>query len=193
MRVEGTPYPLGAPPYLVGTSCALRTPFSYTTRILVSKNSLYNPPGVLTPVSRKYLLSLFRVVLLQIRATCHPRIRKEKATWLITLQILRSMGMWSIAVGLRKKKRTINPRERRRRAEMKMKSHYLNLGTCMFKKSSLPDRVRKPKIEFIPFRLLQENKQELCKKILSLEQEIDDLRDQNFVLKRKLRKKPTPN
>ena len=62
-----------------------------------------------------------------------------------------------------------------------------------FKKSSLPDRVKKPKIEFIPFRLLQENKQELCKKILSLEQEIDDLRDQNSVLKRKLRKKPTPS
>ena len=62
-----------------------------------------------------------------------------------------------------------------------------------FKNSSLPDRVKKPKIEFIPFRLLQENKQELCKKILSLEQEIDDLRDQNSVLKRKLRKKPTPS
>ena len=62
-----------------------------------------------------------------------------------------------------------------------------------FKKSSLPDRAKKCKIEFIPFRLLQENKQELCKKILSLEQEIDDLRDQNSVLKRKLRKKPTPS
>ena len=62
-----------------------------------------------------------------------------------------------------------------------------------FKKSSLPDRVKKPKIEFIPFRLLQENKQELCKKISSLEQEIDDLRDQNSVLKHKLRKKPTPS
>ena len=62
-----------------------------------------------------------------------------------------------------------------------------------FKKSSLPDRAKKPKIEFIPFLLLQENKQELCKKILSIEQEIDDLRDQNFVLKRKLRKNPTPS
>ena len=62
-----------------------------------------------------------------------------------------------------------------------------------FKKSSLPDRVKKPKIEFIPFCLLQENKQELCKKILSLEQEIDDLRDQSSVLKRNLRKKPTPS
>ena len=62
-----------------------------------------------------------------------------------------------------------------------------------FKKSSLPDRAKKPKIEFIPFCLLQENKQELCKKILRLEQEIDDLRDQNHVLKRKLRKKPTPS
>ena len=62
-----------------------------------------------------------------------------------------------------------------------------------FKKSSLPDRAKKPKIEFIHFRLLQENKQELCKKILSLEQEIEDLRDQNSVLKHKLRKKPTPS
>ena len=59
----------------------------------------------------------------------------------------------------------------------------------VFKKSSLPDRVKKPKIEFIPFRLLQENKQELCKKILSLEQEIDDLKEQNIILKHKLRKK----
>ena len=60
-----------------------------------------------------------------------------------------------------------------------------------FNKSSLPKRAKKPKIKFSPFRLLQENKQELCKKILSLEQEIDDLREQNFILKRKLRKKPT--
>ena len=29
-------------------------------------------------------------------------------------------------------KRTMNPGERRRRVEMKMKSHYLNLGTCMW-------------------------------------------------------------
>ena len=62
-----------------------------------------------------------------------------------------------------------------------------------FKKSSLPDRAKKPKIEFIPFRLLQENKQDLCKKILTLEWEIDDLRDQNAVLKRKLREKPKPS
>ena len=60
-----------------------------------------------------------------------------------------------------------------------------------FKKSSLPDRANKPKIEFIPFSLLQENKHELCKRILSLEQEIDDLREQNSILKHKLRKKPT--
>ena len=60
-----------------------------------------------------------------------------------------------------------------------------------FKKSSLPDRAKKPKIEFIPFRLLQENKQELCKRVLSLEQEIEDLKDKNTILKRKLRKKPT--
>ena len=46
-----------------------------------------------------------------------------------------------------------------------------------FKKSSLPDRPKKPTIEFIPFRLLRENKQELCKRILSLEQEIDYLKE----------------
>ena len=46
-----------------------------------------------------------------------------------------------------------------------------------FKKSSLIDRAKKPKIEFIPFRLLQEKKQELCKRILNLEEEIDDLRE----------------
>ena len=60
-----------------------------------------------------------------------------------------------------------------------------------FKKSSLPDRAKKPNIEFIPFRLLQENKPELCKRVLSLEQEIEDLKEQNTILKRKLRKKPT--
>ena len=58
-----------------------------------------------------------------------------------------------------------------------------------FKKSSLPDRAKKPKIEFIPFCLLQENKQELCKRVLSLEREIEDLKEQNIILKRKLRKK----
>ena len=67
-----------------------------------------------------------------------------------------------------------------------------------FKKSSLPDRAKKPKIEFIPFCLLQENKQELCKRVLSLEREIKDLKEQNIILKCKLRKKspssspPTP-
>ena len=59
-----------------------------------------------------------------------------------------------------------------------------------FKKSSLPDRAKKPKIEFIPFCLLQENKQELCKRVLSLEREIEDLKEQNIILKHKLRKKP---
>ena len=62
-----------------------------------------------------------------------------------------------------------------------------------FKKSSLPNRAKKPKIEFIPFRLLHENKQELCKKVLSLEREIEDLKEQNSILKRKLRKKHRPS
>ena len=52
----------GAPPCLVGTSCALQTPFSCSILLLVGKNSLYNLPKVLTTVSRKHVLSLFRVV-----------------------------------------------------------------------------------------------------------------------------------
>ena len=60
-----------------------------------------------------------------------------------------------------------------------------------FKKSSLPDRAKKPKIESIPFCLLQENKPKLCKRVLILEQEIEDLKEKNTILKRKLRKKPT--
>ena len=38
-----------------------------------------------------------------------------------------------------------------------------------FKKSSLPNKAKRPKIQFIPFRLLKENKQDLCKKVLELE------------------------
>ena len=57
-----------------------------------------------------------------------------------------------------------------------------------FKKSSLPDSRKKPKILFIPSRLLQESKQELCQRVLRLEEEIFDLKEQNFLLKRKLSK-----
>ena len=46
----------------MSTSCAFRTPFSCTIRILVGKNSLYILPKVLTPVSRNYPLFVFRVV-----------------------------------------------------------------------------------------------------------------------------------
>ena len=62
-----------------------------------------------------------------------------------------------------------------------------------FKKSSLPNKAKKPKIQFIPFRPLQENKQDLCKKVLELEWEIRELKDENSVLKSKLRKKDKPS
>ena len=62
-----------------------------------------------------------------------------------------------------------------------------------FKKSSLPNKAKKPKIQFIPIRLLQENKQDLCKKVLELEQDIVELKEKNSVLKRKLRKKDKPS
>ena len=52
-----------------------------------------------------------------------------------------------------------------------------------FKKSSLP------KIESLPPRFLQDNKAALCKKIMKLELENEDLREENFSLRRKLEKK----
>ena len=60
-----------------------------------------------------------------------------------------------------------------------------------FKKSSLPDHRKKPKTLFIPSRFLQESKQELCQRVLKLEEENDDLREQNFMLKWKLNKLKT--
>ena len=46
----------------MGTSCALRTPFSCTIRILVGKNSLYILPTGLATISRKYPLFSFQAV-----------------------------------------------------------------------------------------------------------------------------------
>ena len=57
-----------------------------------------------------------------------------------------------------------------------------------FKKSSLSRRY-KPKVQFIPSRFRQESKEALCQRILKLELENDDLREENFMLKYKLKKK----
>ena len=62
--MEGAPYPPGCASCVVGTSCALWTPFSCMILLLVGNNSLYNLPKVLTTVSRKNLLSLFRAIFL---------------------------------------------------------------------------------------------------------------------------------
>ena len=62
--MEGAPTLTGRAPYLVGTSCASRTLFSCTIPLLVGKKSLYNLPKVLTTVSCKYTLPLFRAVFL---------------------------------------------------------------------------------------------------------------------------------
>jgi len=60
-----------------------------------------------------------------------------------------------------------------------------------FKKLSLSDSRKKPKTLFIPSRFLQESKKELCQRVLKLEEENDDLREQNFMLKWKLNKLKT--
>ena len=127
MRVKGAPYPPRRVPSLVGTSCALETPFSCMILLLVSKNSLYN-----LLYHANILCFCFELFLPQIRTICHLGIRREKAMWLITLQTLRSTGTWIIVAGPLRKKKTMSLRERRRRAQMKMKSHYLSLGICMW-------------------------------------------------------------
>ena len=60
-----------------------------------------------------------------------------------------------------------------------------------FKKSSLPNSRKKSKNLFIPSRLLQESKQELCQRVLKLEEENDDLREHKFMIKWKLDKLKT--
>ena len=52
-----------------------------------------------------------------------------------------------------------------------------------FKKSSLP------KVQSVPPCFLQDSKAALCKKIMKLELENEDLREENFSLRRKLEKK----
>ena len=54
-----------------------------------------------------------------------------------------------------------------------------------FKKSGLP------KVQSIPPRFSQDSKAALCKKIMKLELENEDLREENFSLRRKLEKKNT--
>ena len=99
-RVEGAPTLPGRAPCLVATSYASQTLFSCTLRILVGKNSLYILLKVLTTVSRKYPLFLFRSISVSdLRAICRPKIQKGKVMWLITSQTLRSTGTWTIMVG----------------------------------------------------------------------------------------------
>ncbi|KAI5013280.1 hypothetical protein ZWY2020_028234 [Hordeum vulgare] len=60
-----------------------------------------------------------------------------------------------------------------------------------FEKFSLPDSRKKPKTLFIPSHFLQESKHELCQRVLKLEEENDDLREQNFMRRWKLNKLKT--
>jgi hypothetical protein len=62
-----------------------------------------------------------------------------------------------------------------------------------FKKLSLPNKAKKPNTQFIPSRLLQESKEALCKRVLKLEQENKDLREENFALKCKIAKLSKPS
>jgi hypothetical protein len=58
-----------------------------------------------------------------------------------------------------------------------------------FKKSSIPKAIIQDKAQFIPSLLLQESKAALCKRVLKLEQENEDLREDKFLLKFKLERR----
>ena len=76
-RVEGAPTLTWRAPCLMDTSCVPRTPFSCTLRILVGKNSLYNLPKVLTTVSCKNIMSLFRAIpIVDLEQDVFPRVSR---------------------------------------------------------------------------------------------------------------------
>ena len=65
-----------------------------------------------------------------------------------------------------------------------------------FKKSSLPKRANQSKNKSIPFRFRQKSKGDLCDKILKLELEVDDLKDEisllNYNMKKLKAQLPSP-
>ena len=85
--------------------------------------------------------------------------------WVITLQILTSTGTWSIC-WTTEEEEDYEPKGKEETSSDEDEVPLPQPGDMHveFKKSSLPDRAKKPKIEFIPFRLLQDKKQELWKK-----------------------------
>jgi hypothetical protein len=59
-----------------------------------------------------------------------------------------------------------------------------------FKKSILPNIVNESRFQFIPLRLLQESKNALCERVLELEQEVNKMKEENCILKCKLKDRP---
>ena len=57
-----------------------------------------------------------------------------------------------------------------------------------FKKSSLPKRANRSKNQSIPFRFWQKSKGDLCDKILKLELEVDDLKEEIALLNYNMKK-----
>ena len=57
-----------------------------------------------------------------------------------------------------------------------------------FKKSSLPKRDNRFKNQFIPSRFRQKSKGDLCDKILKLELEVDDLKEEIALLDNNMKK-----
>ena len=60
-----------------------------------------------------------------------------------------------------------------------------------FKRSSLPNTVKVPKVQFTPFRHVQEDSDKLRRKIWDLERENDKLKEEIHVLKWKAEDKST--
>ena len=102
---------------------------------------------------------------------------------LILSQTPSLMGMWSIMVGLRRKRKTIilgEGGDELRQGRSPIASTWGH--ACGIQEVKPSKQTKKAKIQFIPFRLLQENKQDLCKKVLELEQEVSELKEENSIL-----------
>ncbi len=169
----------------MGTSCALRTPFSCTILLLVGKNSLYNLPKVLTTVSRKYPLFSFRAVPVAELSKMSSQDSKGEsyiADYIANPKVYGDVEHY----GWTTEEEEDYDAKRKEETSSDEEDDLLPQPGDMhveFKKSSLP------KVQSIPLHFLQDNKAALCKKIMKLQLENEDLREENFSLRRKLEKK----
>ena len=136
MRVEGAPYPLGAPP----TSWAPRVP----SGLRVLARYVFWSVKIHYIYSRRLWLSYHanlpcfcsEPLLLQTRARCLPKIRRERATWLIISQTQKHMGCGTLWLDHGGRRRLWSERKGRDKFRWRGSTTTSNLGTCMWSSKS---------------------------------------------------------